>query len=40
MNGEKLLKAVKTNERLTIEHIDGPYSEHDGLRNLILNRGL
>jgi N-acetylneuraminate synthase len=40
MTGEVLLRAIKADERLTIEHIDGPYSEHQGLRSLILNRGL
>lgn len=40
MNGEKLLKAIKADERLTIDHIDGPYSETPSLKSLILNRGL
>lgn len=40
MNGEKLLQPIKANDRLTIEHIDGPYSENPALKNLILNRGL
>ncbi len=40
MNGEKLLKAIKANESLTIDHIDGPYSQTPGLKNLILQRGL
>lgn len=40
MNGENLLKPIKADERLTIEHIDGPYSENPMLKNLILNRGL
>ena len=40
MNGEKLLKPIKSNEQLKIEHIDGPYSENQALKNLILNRGL
>ncbi len=39
MNGEKLTKAIKANEPLTIDHIDGPYSENDSLKKLILNRG-
>ena len=39
MNGEKLTKAIKTNEPLTIEHIDGPYAENESLKKLILNRG-
>ncbi len=40
MNGEKLTKAIKTNESLTINHIDGPYNENEGLKKVILNRGL
>jgi N-acetylneuraminate synthase len=40
MNGEKLIAAIKADEPLTINHIDGPYNENEGLRQLILNRGL
>lgn len=40
MNGEKLTKAIKANEPLTIEHIDGPYAETPSLKQLILNRGV
>jgi sialic acid synthase SpsE len=40
MNGEKLLKPLQADERLTIDHIDGPYSENASLKGLILNRGL
>jgi len=40
MNGEKLLMPIKANDRLTIEHIDGPYSENAALKSLILNRGI
>ena len=40
MNGEKLISGIKGNEPLTINHIDGPYSENQNLKNLILNRGL
>ena len=40
MNGEKLTTEIKANEPLTINHISGPYSENQGLKNLILNRGL
>jgi sialic acid synthase SpsE len=40
MNGEKLQRPLKADERLTIDHIDGPYSENTTLKNLILNRGL
>lgn len=39
MNGEKIVKAIKKNQPLTIEHIDGPYSENENLKKLILNRG-
>lgn len=40
MNGEKLQKPLKFTERLTIDHIDGPYSENNSLKRLILNRGI
>lgn len=40
MNGEQLTTEIKANEPLTIDHINGPYSENQGLKNLILNRGL
>jgi N-acetylneuraminate synthase len=40
MNGERLLQPLKADDRLTIDHIDGPYSESMALKNLILNRGL
>jgi sialic acid synthase SpsE len=40
MNSEKLTTNIKTNEPLSINHIDGPYSENEGLKNLILNRGI
>jgi N-acetylneuraminate synthase len=40
MNGEKLLKPIKANDRLTIDHIDGPYSENSALKSLIFNRGI
>ena len=40
MNGEKLQRPLKADERLTIDHIDGPYSENIALKNLILSRGL
>jgi N-acetylneuraminate synthase len=39
MNGEKLIAAVKVDEALTIDHIDGPYSSTPSLRDLILHRG-
>jgi hypothetical protein len=31
---------LKTNNALGIDHIDGPYSENEGLKSLILNRGI
>ncbi|GAB7127194.1 pseudaminic acid synthase [Silvimonas sp. JCM 19000] len=40
MNGEKLLQPIKANDRLTIDIIDGPYSENPALQSLIMNRGL
>ncbi len=40
MNGEQLIAEINGDEPLTINHIDGPYSENQSLKNLILNRGL
>ena len=40
MNGEKLLKPIKAHEKLTIDHIDGPYSENTSLNAIISNRGV
>ena len=40
MNGEKLISGIAANEPLTINHIDGPYSEDQRLKGFILNRGL
>jgi len=40
MNGEKLLKSIKKDEMLLIDHVDGPYSTNDSLRDQIKNRGL
>lgn len=40
INGERLTRSISANEKLTIDHIDGPYSENSSLRDLILNRGL
>lgn len=39
MNGEKIIKAIKANQPLTINHIDGPYAENMNLKKLILDRG-
>lgn len=40
MNGEQLTQPIRANDALTINHIDGPYSENEHLKQLILNRGL
>ena len=40
MNGEKLIAEIKANDRLTINHIDGPYNENESLKQKILERGL
>jgi len=40
MNGEKLVSDIKANDQLTINHIDGPYSENESLKRTILNRGI
>jgi sialic acid synthase SpsE len=40
INGEKLLRPIKADERLSIDHIDGPYHDNPGLKGLIQNRGL
>jgi N-acetylneuraminate synthase len=40
MNGEKLIADLPANAPLTINDIDGPYSENLTLKALILNRGL
>lgn len=40
MNGLQLVTEIHADEPLTINHIDGPYSENEGLRKLILDRGL
>lgn len=40
MNGERLIAPIRADAPLTIDHIDGPYRENEGLRQFILNRGL
>jgi N-acetylneuraminate synthase len=40
INGEKLIKAISADEKLTINHIDGPYQEIELLRQSILSRGM
>jgi sialic acid synthase SpsE len=39
MNGETLTESIDADEALTIDHIDGPYSANDKLRQSILQRG-
>lgn len=40
MNGLQLVTEIQADEPLTINHINGPYSENEGLRKFILDRGL
>ena len=40
MNGETLTQAIRADQPLTIDHIDGPYATNPTLKNLIKNRGL
>jgi len=40
MNGERLLQAIAAHDKLTIEHIDGPYSNTAALKNIIKKRGI
>ena len=40
INGERLVAGILANEPLTIDHMDGPYSEDSVLRGYIMNRGL
>lgn len=40
MNGVKLTAKIAAHDALSIDHIDGPYSENKGLREMIVNRGL
>ena len=40
VNGEKLTVAIQADEPLSINSIDGPYSENPSLKKLIENRGL
>jgi N-acetylneuraminate synthase len=39
MNGERLVRSVAADSPLTVDDIDGPYSEHPTLRELIAHRG-
>jgi N-acetylneuraminate synthase len=40
INGERLTQSLQADERLTIDHVDGPDSHNPGLRRTILERGL
>lgn len=40
INGERLIKSIAANEMLTVDHIDGPYSENPSMRQSILDRGI
>lgn len=40
MNGERLIASIKSNEPLTINHINGPYNENPTLKAYVINRGL
>jgi sialic acid synthase SpsE len=40
INGERLTAPIRTHDPLSIDHVDGPYSESPALRDLIMNRGL
>ncbi len=39
MNGRVLTTAINAYQPLTIDHVDGPYSQYSTLRNKITNRG-
>ena len=39
INGERLIRPIAADERLTIDHVDGPYNRNPGLRRTILERG-
>jgi len=39
-NGLVLTQALKAGEPVTIDHINGPYSENSSLRKLIEERGV
>ena len=40
INGETLINSIQADEQLTIDDIDGPYSNNENLKKLIKNRGL
>jgi len=39
INGERLTHPIRADERLTIDHVDGPYQQNPALRRTILERG-
>ena len=39
INGENLIQNIEADDKLTINHIDGPYNENESLRKFILDRG-
>jgi N-acetylneuraminate synthase len=39
INGERLIRPIAADDRLTIDHVDGPYNSNNGLRQGILERG-
>jgi N-acetylneuraminate synthase len=39
MDGLRITEAVRADEALTIDHVDGPYSSTPSLREVILQRG-
>lgn len=40
MNGERLIQPLRADEPLSINHVDGPYGNSHGLKQMILARGL
>ncbi|MCP9848781.1 N-acetylneuraminate synthase family protein [Cyanobium sp. Morenito 9A2] len=40
INGAKLISDLNSNDRLTIDHVDGPYRENEALRQVIMDRGI
>ena len=40
MTGERLTHPLMADERLTIDHIDGPYNENPALKRMIFDRGM
>lgn len=40
INGEKLTSDIKSDDQLTIDHVDGPYRDNEILRQTIIERGI